>query len=250
MPAREPWFPFSKPKPTARLRLFCLPPAGGGARLFRAWHHLLPDEIEVWPVQFPGREERVKESPFSQMAALVPAAASAVLPHLGRPFAIFGHSMGGLVGFELARQLRRLGAPQPFHLFVSASRPPDLRDSDKHHLLSDQELGVELCKLEGLPRELSSEPEFMRMLLPIFRADASITETYAYEPEAPLSCALTTLAGAADERVSAGEMAGWKAYTEGRFNTAVCPGGHDFLTKANAAVVSTIARELLAHRTH
>jgi medium-chain acyl-[acyl-carrier-protein] hydrolase len=245
--AREPWFPFPRSKPNAQLRLFCLPPAGGGATLFRAWHELLPDEVEVFPLQLPGREGRVKERPFSRMPELVSAVVSAVLPHLSRPFAIFGHSMGGLVGFELARQLRRLRAPQPIHLFVSASRPPHLPDLDRHHLLSDEALGTALLELGLLPRALASEAEFKRMLLPIFRADAAVTETYSYESEAPLSCALTTFAGVADRQVSCDEVAEWKSYTLGRFNSVVCAGEHGFLTTARSSVVSTVARELLAH---
>src|SRR5688572_27601574 len=111
------WITYYKPNPQARLRLFCFPYAGGGTAVFRAWGDRMPKTVEVCPVQLPGRETRVMEAPFNRLSTLVQAAAQALLPYLEKPFAFFGHSMGALVSFELARQLRRQHNLKPVHLY-------------------------------------------------------------------------------------------------------------------------------------
>src|SRR5271170_8113500 len=120
------WIAGCKPSPLARLRLFCLPYAGGSALIFRAWSNALPADIEVCPIQLPGRSTRLKEQPFTAMSALIQVLAQALSPLLDKPFAIFGHSLGALVGFELARQLRRQYGVNPARLFVSAVRAPQV----------------------------------------------------------------------------------------------------------------------------
>src|SRR5450759_4546174 len=100
------WIACRKPNPQARLRLFCFPYAGTGASIFRTWSDGLPAEVEVCPVEFPGRGTRLMETPFTQLSPLVQALAQALVPLMDKPFAFFGHSLGALVGFELARQLR------------------------------------------------------------------------------------------------------------------------------------------------
>ena len=114
------WIFASRPNPQARLRLFCFPHAGGGASFFRPWIGMLSPDIEVCPVQLPGRENRLKERPFNQFSPLISELAQALRPYLDRPFAFFGHSMGALVSFGLARHLREQNDPMPRHLFISA----------------------------------------------------------------------------------------------------------------------------------
>src|SRR5271165_1107618 len=125
------WISGCKPSPLARLRLFCLPYAGGSALIFRAWSNALAADIEVCPIQLPGRSTRLKERPFTEMSSLIQVLAQALSSLLDRPFAIFGHSLGALVGFELARQFRRQYGVNPVRLFVSAGRAPQVprRDS-------------------------------------------------------------------------------------------------------------------------
>jgi medium-chain acyl-[acyl-carrier-protein] hydrolase len=241
------WFPLLRSKTGAKMNLFCLPPSGGGARLFRRWTELLPNDIDVYAIQLPGREGRVVEKPFNRMKELVPAVMSAILPHTKLPFAIFGHSMGGLVAFELARALRRASAPEPIHVFASAARAPHIPDLDPHHLLPDDLLLAELRKMKGFPPEVLNSRELMEMLLPTVRADAAITETYQYEEEAQLTCALTILEGSTDDQVTHEEIAAWSGYTTGAFSHVVIRGGHDFLQSAPASVVQTISSELAPH---
>jgi medium-chain acyl-[acyl-carrier-protein] hydrolase len=124
------WVLCPKPNPQARLRLFCFPYAGGGASRFRLWPDFLPPEVEVCAIQYPGREARLGESPFTQLSPLVQTLASALRLYLNLPFVFFGHSLGALACFELARQLRRQGQPEPLHLFVSGRRAPQVPNPD------------------------------------------------------------------------------------------------------------------------
>jgi medium-chain acyl-[acyl-carrier-protein] hydrolase len=213
--------------------------------LFRSWRDLLPEDIDVYAVQLPGREGRIDEEPVSRMTDLVPMVYSALEPHLHVPFAIFGHSMGGLLGFELARHLRRAGARQPSHLFVSAARPPHVPDRDLHHELPDLELLAALRTMSGYPRAVLDNRKLMALLLPTIRADAAITETYRYVNEGPLSCAMTMFAGRDDVQVPLEEVRGWTAYTTGPSILVTCPGGHDFLMTAATTVIYSVAGRLL-----
>src|ERR1039458_7197841 len=105
--AFDPWISCRRPGPEARLRLFCFPYAGAGALIFRTWSDGLPADVEVCPVQLPGRGTRLMERPFTQLSLLIEALAQALVPFLDKPFAFFGHSLGALVSFELARRIRR-----------------------------------------------------------------------------------------------------------------------------------------------
>ncbi|HET8681027.1 MAG TPA: beta-ketoacyl synthase N-terminal-like domain-containing protein, partial [Micromonosporaceae bacterium] len=154
------WLVRSRPDARARMRLFCLPYAGGNASVFRGWADALPAEVEVCPVQLPGREQRHKEPPFTQMSALVTTLAQVLGPYLDLPFALFGHSMGALASFELARQLRREGLAGPAHLYVSAMRAPQLPDIEPPlHRLPEPRLVEKLREINGTPEEMLSDPE-------------------------------------------------------------------------------------------
>src|ERR1700694_2711560 len=153
--ACDQWIVRRKPGPHTRRRLFCFPYAGAGASIFRAWPDGLPTDVEVCPVQFPGRGTRLMERPFTRLSPLVEALAQALVPLLDKPFAFFGHSLGALVGFELARQLRRQTGVQPVRLFVSADRAPQIPPRDRPiHALPKGEFLVELRRLNGIPRKV------------------------------------------------------------------------------------------------
>ncbi|MGH1555837.1 thioesterase II family protein [Streptomyces sp. L7] len=144
-------------RPAAAIRLVCLPYAGGSAAVYRTWNQLVPSDVAVCPVELPGRGMRIGEQPFSRLAPLVRALADAMEPLFDRPFALFGHSLGGLVAFELARLLRRRGWPVPCHLFVSASAAPARRREPVLHNASDAEVKARLLAFNGTPREGSGE---------------------------------------------------------------------------------------------
>src|SRR5437763_15337105 len=174
MIARTPWLVSRKPNPRARVRLFCFPYAGGGDSVFRAWQKGLSEAIEVCPVQLPGRGARISEPPFTELSPLVRAAAQALAPHLDKPFAFFGHSMGALICFELARHLRKDGGPQPVHLFVSGRCGPQTPREPFAGDLPDSEFQEMLRRYNGTPEEVLENRELMELLLPAVRADFAL----------------------------------------------------------------------------
>ncbi len=244
MPPIDPWLPNRKPRPGAKLRLFCLPFAGGGASAFRGWQEALPATIEVCAVQLPGREARLREAPVADMMALVPMIAGGLAPHLNMPFAFFGHSMGSLIGFELCRELRRHGGPAPRRLVASACPPPHIPDDDPTHTLPDEGLIERLREIGGMDPEVLAHRELMDMILPVFRADAAITETYVHTEEPPLDVPITAMGGLSDEKATRADLEGWARHTSGAFNLQMFPGGHFFLQTARETLLIALTKLL------
>lgn len=244
-PSADRWITRPRPSSRARLRLLCLPHAGGGASSFRGWADALPPEVEVCPVQLPGRENRVAEPPFDRLPPLVEALADAVGPLLSLPFALFGHSNGALIGFELARTLRARGRPGPVHLFASGRRAPDLpSDRPPTHHLPDAEFLADLQELGGIPAQILEHPELLAVLLPTLRADVAIYESYAFREEPPLACPITAYGGLTDPKVSRETLEAWGRHTAGPFVTRLFPGGHFYLQEERTAVLRTLAADL------
>lgn len=234
------------PRSQPRFRLFCLPYAGAGASIYTAWADLLPPEIELVAIQLPGREDRVFEQPFTQLDRLVRTLAQAVRIYLDTPFAIFGHSGGALIAFELARELRARLASPPHHLFVSALAPPEtVRSAAPIHSGPTPEFKEGLRRLEGTGPEILENDDMMELLLPALRADFQLAETYVYREAEPLACSITALGGAADARVTAADLDGWRGHTSGTFSIRILEGGHFYITESPRAVAETIAAELL-----
>ena len=239
------WVTCPKPNPQARLRLFCFPYAGGGASLFRQWADDMPADIEICPIQPPGRESRFSEPRFTHVPALVEALGPAITPFLTLPFAFFGHSLGAATSFELARYLRRHGSPMPQHLFVSAHRAPQLVDQHLPiHTLPDAIFLEELQRLNGIPSEVAAEADLMELMLPLLRADLSLAETYTYSEDAPLSCPISAFGGLADEGVSRDDMAAWQQQTTNSFTLHMLPGDHFFFAKNRFELIKAIMQDL------
>jgi surfactin synthase thioesterase subunit len=246
-PAKDPWIQRPRPRPDARLRLLLLPHAGGGASSFRGWADALPPDVEVCPVQLPGRENRVMEKAFDRMPPLVQALAEVMERWRDLPFAVFGHSNGALVGFELARLARRTGTPGPVHLFASGRRAPDVpsRLPDVHQLPDDQMIS-ELARLGGMPKQVTEHPELMQLLLPLLRADLALIETYEFREEPPISIPITVYTSTADPRVNLDEARAWERHTAGGFEMRVFPGDHFYLAGPDPQVMATLSADLRA----
>jgi surfactin synthase thioesterase subunit len=242
------WFPNVKFNPQARLRLFCFPYAGGSAQIYRHWQSGLPADIEVCPVQLPGRGSRLKDRPFTNLQALTEELTRILRPHLDRPFALFGHSMGGMIVFELARELRRISAPQPVHLFVAGRTAPQLRDKvEVTFNLPEDEFVERVRSIRGTPDEVLAHPELMQMLLPLLRADFEMVETYTFVPGEALSCPITVLGGLEDEDVPREKLEGWREHSTAAFSLRMFPGGHFFVNTAQAYIYRVLAQELFPH---
>ncbi len=226
---------------STRVRLFCFPYAGGGASAFFAWREHLPAEIDLCLVQLPGRETRLRERGYTHLPALIEALVPALLPYLDQPFVLFGHSLGAMISFELTRALRRRQMPLPLHLVASGCRAPHLPSAESVlHALPDSELMAELKRLNGTPAALLADRELMELLLPLFRADFALFETYEYLAEAPLPCPITALGGLQDTRATGEQVAHWREQTSQQFALQMFPGGHFFLHESRQQLLEKL----------
>jgi medium-chain acyl-[acyl-carrier-protein] hydrolase len=243
----SPWIQYWQPKPATRLRLFCFPYAGGSAAIFRLWSELLPPQIEVWPVQLPGRERRLSEKPFEHLDALIAALIGALRPYLDEPYAFFGHSMGALISFELTRALRKTGSTTgPSRLCVAGYRAPQIPNTlPLVYNLPTQKLIEELQRLKGTPDEVLRNPELLELLLPLLRADFAVCDTYTYIRQAPLTCPISAYGGLRDEEVPRESIASWRVQTRGPFNCSFFDGDHFFIKEQQAALLRVLAHDLL-----
>jgi medium-chain acyl-[acyl-carrier-protein] hydrolase len=240
------WVTSARPRPRAEIRLFCFPYAGGGASVFRSWADGLPDWVEICPVQLPGRESRFREPAFTRLGPLVEALAGALQSRLDRPFAFFGHSLGALVAFELARRLGGDGAPQPAYLFISGCPAPQVFSRQTRvHALPDAELREELRGLNGTPAAVLANNELMELLLPTLRADFSLCETYTFVPGPRLTCPVSAWGGLSDETVHLRDLNAWRGQTTGPFHLRMLPGDHFFIQHSRPLLLEMVARDLL-----
>lgn len=242
----ERWLAYREVNPRARVRMFCFPYAGGGASAYRGWAGGLPPDVEVCPVQLPGRESRLREAPFETPGPLIQAIADALQPYLrDLPFVFFGHSMGAMISFELSRELRRRGQTLPLHLFVSGRRAPQIPDTEEPiHALPEPEFIKKLRELNGTPEEVLQHAELMKLLIPVLRSDFSVNETYAYAQEEPFDIGISCFGGLGDKEVSRDDCAVWKDQTRGRFRLRMLPGDHFFVHSAKDMILESVARDL------
>lgn len=224
------WVTIHRKNPQARMRLFIFPYAGGAASAFRTWpDHLSPD-LEVCPVQLPGREKRIREPLFSNLLGLVKTLVPVLRPSMDIPFAFFGHSMGALIGFELARELRRQGLAGPAYLFVSGRGAPQIPDPEPPlHQLPDGEFIDGLRRYNGTPDAVLQHKELMEILLPILRADFTMSETYTYIPEPPLDCPIMAFGGLEEKLLQRDHVTAWEHQTTRTFHLHMFPGSHFFI---------------------
>jgi medium-chain acyl-[acyl-carrier-protein] hydrolase len=229
----------------AALRLFCLPYAGRTTDLFNGWEASMPPGVEVAGIAMPGRGLRWRHPPYRRLPDLVTDLATELAPWLDRPYALFGHSMGALVSFELARELRRRQARPPELLMLSATRPPPLAVRyAKVHDLPDAEFVEVLSALAGTPQEILEDPSFARIFLPALRADFELCETYRYVEEDPIATPIVVFGGIEDPYVSPAVIGEWGAETTGGFREHFLPGGHFFVNSATDELLPAIASEL------
>jgi medium-chain acyl-[acyl-carrier-protein] hydrolase len=205
----------------------------------------LPSEVEVCAVKLPGRESRLNEPPFKELSTMVDTLSPFLIPFLDVPFAFFGHSMGGLISFELVRQLRRERQSTPVHLFVSGYRAPQLKDPYPHiHQLPDEAFLSELQTTYGTPEDLLNNPELIKLFLPLLRADFAVCETYVYADEDPLDCPVSVFGGVQDSKVAYEELAAWSAQTNSAFSLRMFPGSHFFLESARTQILQAVGQVL------
>lgn len=202
--------------------------------MFRAWK---TPYLEIFAVQLPGRESRLKESCLTQLEPIVQSLLPALQPYLDQPFALFGHSMGALLAFEIARQV------QPRSLFISACPAPQLPQGSGLHLLPNDEFLQTLRRYNGTPEIVLNNPELMALFLPILRADFTAIETYSYQPSAPLSCPIVAFGGHSDPQVNPDQLSAWSTQTSDRFRIQLFAGDHFYLNPQRQALLEAIVHE-------
>jgi medium-chain acyl-[acyl-carrier-protein] hydrolase len=236
-----------RPGVDGRLQLFCFPYAGAGTASFASWQRALP-EIVVRPIRLPGRESRLAEPAFTSLHPLVERAAEALAPELEPPFAFFGHSMGAIVSFELARRLRRLGRPGPRLVVVSAERAPHvpLTRPPIYHLPEDEFLAA-IERFGGTPPAVLAEPELLALIVDTLRADLSITDTYEFTPEPALECPIAIFGGRDDTLVPEAALAGWREHTTRPEGPRLVEGGHFFVHEHRDEFLAELAEVVRRH---
>jgi medium-chain acyl-[acyl-carrier-protein] hydrolase len=229
-----------------RRRLFCLPYAGGGVATYRLWHKSLPDDIEVVAAQLAGREARLREAPVTSIAAMVDAVLPAIMNASDLPYALFGHSMGALVAYELAGVLEAQGVRAPSHLFVSARRPPDEPDPRPPvHAMPEAAFLDEVQRRYGaIPAAVLEERELMDLLLPTLRADLQAVETYA--PRAGMdriACPVHVYGGDLDTHPHPAQLPAWDRAAAGPVRVRVFPGDHFYINTQRDALLADVAAQ-------
>jgi surfactin synthase thioesterase subunit len=237
------------PMEPGSIRLFCIPYAGGSASLYNDWIVSAPDWLQVCSVELPGRGWLGAESLATSLIELAQTITSAVYPYTDRPYAIFGHSMGALLAYEVASQLESLGRDQICRLLVSGCRAPFIpRKKPAVSHLPDAELRDHIRAMQGTPEEILAHPEVMELLLPVLRSDFALCEQYRLPRVHLLRTPLTTLRGEQDEDTQGSDMHMWRLLTTGDFRSLKFPGGHFFLKESENDVIGVVCKELERHR--
>lgn len=210
-------------------RLFCIPYAGGSANLYRPWSALLSEDVDLCPVELPGRGHRIAETPLTRLDQLVIDVTDYVLARTEVPFALLGHSFGALLAFESARVLQACGA-SPAALFVSGHRAPHLEQHQKpiYHL-PDEDFLAEVAALGGAPPGFLKSTELIKLVLPALRADFLVSDTYQYRPGARIHCPVRAISGVDDPHARIAEMRAWRQHAAGDFRVQLFPGDHFYL---------------------
>ena len=229
------------------MHLFCFPYAGGRALNYRYWSNNLPVNVEVCAIELPGRGTLLKETPFTRIKPLIETIAEKILPKLDKPFALFGHSMGALISFELAHFLRNKYGINPVHLFVSAHRAPQIISKKPPiHSLPETEFLAELHRLNGTSKEILENRELMELFLPILRADFEVLETYTYQSLPSLECLITAFGGLSDSEANIDELEAWGKQTKSTFSLKMFQGDHFFIHSAQSQLLEYLNQFLLA----
>jgi surfactin synthase thioesterase subunit len=243
------WFSVRPARGVAALRLFCFPHVGAGSSAFNLWQPAcMPGNVELWTVRLPGREQRLSEKPFRRMEPLVEALYEAMAPQLSGRFAFYGHSLGAVVAFEMARKIRRQGGQGPIRLLVSAHTAPQVGLSrPPFHTLPDKEFVDALRRLAGTPQEALENEDLMGLMMAALRADFEVDETYSYEEGPPLECPISAFGGIDDPDVSQADLEAWRTQTSQQFSLHMMEGDHFFIFRS-PEFLARLSQELVAYQ--
>ena len=240
------WCLVPRPVSAPRLRLICFAYAGGSADLFRNWvEHLTPD-VELVAVRLPGRGMRLREPLYGEWPALVEDCASALAPYLGEPHALFGHSVGGRLAYEIAQRMRPVLPPGICRgLFIGGCRSPDSPQARPYlHELPEPAFRAALRTMGGTPTEVLEDERLMSLMLPIMRADMRLAELWGNWHRTPLDVPLHVYYGHADPIDSEASVAGWRGFTTSGCELVGFDGAHFFLDSHRELLLAHMATRL------
>lgn len=232
-----------------RIKLFCFPFAGGSASSYNKWRHYLDRQVDLRSIELAGRGKRIYEPLYNNMAEAVNDVYEMIGPELSHgSYAFFGHSMGAIIVYELARKIKINGLPQPQHLFFSGRGAPNVpagEDEEIYYHLPDAEFKEKIIELGGTPKEFFEHPELLEVLMPMLRSDFKVAETYEHQGEVePFDHDITILLGK-DEEVKAHEMHEWRSLTKKICTVHFFPGDHFFIFDHTEQVVNIVNQNLL-----
>lgn len=236
-----------------KLKLFCIPFAGASAQAYYKWNPYLPDFVELCPVELAGRGELMKQKMYESIDEAVENVYDAILPLIDdSPYALFGHSMGSIIVYELAHTIAEKNVRQPLQLFFSGHNGPHMLRNEQMHLLPDDSFVAEIVKLGGLPPQIVADDELMNIFMPIIRQDVKNLETYVYKERLKKLTVETAVFFGRQDKIGYAEMTSWRQHVESGCRIYGFDGGHFFITEQPHQVVQTISEALyfryMAHR--
>jgi medium-chain acyl-[acyl-carrier-protein] hydrolase len=241
-----PWIAGGRTSSSPACRLFCIPHSGSGAFQFASWKNFFPESLDICPIQLPGRENRLREPLLTGIQTIVENLASELSLYLDRPYILYGYSLGALIAFELARELRRRKMRAPLSLYALARRAPHLPQPYAliHHLADDLFLAEVARRYGEMPAIIQQDVELMKLLIPVLRADITALETYVYKKEDPLDCPIYAFGGNSDSTTTAQDLEAWRLHTRRIFELKIFHGGHFFIRNNQQSVFSAILAKL------
>lgn len=238
MASLTPWLKVWSTSQQFPIRLFCFPYAGGSSHIFHRWPENISSKVEVCAIELPGRGHRFSEPLMTQLTAVVSAVSNAINPYLDRPYIFFGHSLGALLAYEVARSLQQTGQIEPTHLVVSGRNAPHLPVSTPPiHALPETEFIAAIRRYNGTPEAVLANSELLDLFLPVLRADFTVLNTYQYHSMPQLSCPIRVYGGTTDSHTEPASLAAWQQQTSGVFTQKLFPGDHFFLQSQQASLL-------------
>lgn len=232
-----------------RIKLFCLPYAGGSSNIYAKWKGQLDSEIEVQAIELAGRGKRFGQALYDSLEQVIEDAYSIIEKEIDAvsEYAVFGHSMGGIIAYELIHRIKSEGKQEPMHVFFSGTKAPNLeREKDSVYDLPDKEFKQKILELGGTPKEVLENEELLQLMLPILRADFKINGTYQYcEKPDRLNCNITVLYGK-NEDLKLHEITEWRKHSLGKCNTFMLEGDHFFINTNTTDVLKIVNNVLMA----
>lgn len=240
------WFEHLSRSAVPSLRVFCFPYAGGSADVYRSWKRWFPERVDICLGHLPGRGRRIGERAFTSLPPLVKAIADRIEPKLKIPYILYGHSMGALLSFELARELHLRRQPAPRKLLVSGRRAPQWPKAELpiSNFPEDEFIG-KLKKLNGTPQEVFENPELMHLFLDVLKADFGMVENYEYSHREPLSCPIMVYSGLEDEEIPIESCRAWRDQTSATCRVKVFKGGHFFIRNPDSEFINAFRGDVL-----